>query len=396
MKITYRLLAGVAAGLVAGPAAMAQDFEWAYSDVEALTEAVEAGTYGAVSSLLIEHDGDVVYEHYFRGTDPDTTHNMRSAGKTVTGMLLGIAIDDGLIDGVEVRAASYFDDLRPFDNNDERKEGITLHDLLTMSGPLECNDWNSFSRGNEERMYLVEDWSAFFLNLPIKNRPSWEIPDDDGGFGRLFSYCTAGVQLLGEIVERASEETAAEFAARELFGPIGISDPKWNYASSGQAHLGGGLELTTRDWARLGRLYVNRGRAGHSQVVSEDWVAASLSDYVRIDESINYGYLWWRPRYQVGPTTYTANMMSGSGGNKVYVLPEFGIVVVITKNDFRDRDAHATAEQLFRDEVVARLDDGLAKVLCRQSTRLGRQLAPVGAASSRDPKPHDSVGNSPP
>ncbi|MDJ0908930.1 MAG: serine hydrolase [Woeseiaceae bacterium] len=355
-KSLRRLLSGTVVFLIASPLTFAQDFAWEYDDSLRLTEAIESGTYGAVSSLLIEHDGDVLYEHYFRGTDPDTTHNMRSAGKTVTGMLLGIAIDNGLIEDVDVRAASYFDELRPFEHNDERKEGITLHDLLTMSGPLECDDWNSFSRGNEERMYLVEDWSAFFLNLPIKNRPSWEIPDDDGGFDRLFTYCTAGVQLLGEIVERASDEPAEEFAARELFDPIGIREPKWNYASSGQAHLGGGLELTTRDWARLGVLYVNRGRFRYTQVVSEEWVAASLNDYVRIDDSTNYGYLWWRPRYQVGESTYTANMMSGSGGNKVYALPEFGVVVVITKNDFRDRNAHATAEQLFRDHVVARLE----------------------------------------
>ena len=341
---------------VSGPPAFAQNFTWDDTDAQRLTDAIEAGTYGAVSSLWIERDGVVVYEHYFDGASSGSLHNMRSVGKTVTGMLVGIAIDNGLIDDADVLVASYFDELRPFENNDERKERITLHDLLTMSGPLECDDWNSFSRGNEERMYLVEDWSAFYLNLPIKNRPSWEIPDDDGGFGRLFSYCTAGAQLLGEIVERASNESAAAFAARELFDPIGIGDPKWNYASSGQAHLGGGLELTTGDWARLGRLYVNQGRVGEVQVVSESWIDASLTDYVRIDESTNYGYLWWRPRYEVSDSIYTANMMSGSGGNKVYALPEFGIVVVITKNDFRDRNAHATAEALFREEVVARLE----------------------------------------
>ena len=354
----HRWTVGFFTLLLLNTSANAQSLDWEESDTRALTEAIDAGTYGAVSSLWVERDGVVVYEHYFRGADRSTQHNMRSVGKTVTGMLVGIAIENGLIDDVDARVVSYFDDLRPFANNDERKESMTLEDLLTMSGPLECDDWNSFSRGNEERMYLVEDWSAFFLNLPIKNRPSWEVPADDGGFERLFAYCTAGAQLLGEIVERASNEPAAEFAARELFGPIGISDPKWNYASSGQAHLGGGLELSTGDWARLGRLYVNDGRVGDVQVVSEDWVDASLADYVLIDESTNYGYLWWRPRYAVGGATYTANMMTGSGGNKVYALPEFGIVVVITKNDFRDRDAHATAEALFREQVVDRLNGG--------------------------------------
>jgi CubicO group peptidase (beta-lactamase class C family) len=280
---------------------------------------------------------------------------MRSAGKTVTGLLVGIAIDNGLIDGVNMKAASFFDDIRPFENSDQRKEDITLEDLLTMSGPLECDDWNSFSRGNEERMYLVEDWSAFFFNLPIKNRPSWEIPDDDGGFGRTFTYCTAGAQLLGEIVERAADETAAEYAARQLFGPIGINNPKWNYASSGKAHLGGGLELTTADWARVARLYVNRGRVGTEQIVSESWLNASMADHVQIDKTTNYGYLWWRPHYEVGGITYAANAMSGSGGNRVYVLPEFQVAVVLTKSDFRDGGAHEKSDHLFANEIAARL-----------------------------------------
>ena len=333
----------------------AQDFEWSESDAQQMSEAVSSGKYGQVTSLWIEQSGSVIYEEYFNEAGKDTLHNMRSAGKTVTGILVGIAIDNGLIDGVDTRAASFFDDLRPFANSDRRKEEIDLEDLLTMSGPLECDDWNNFSRGNEERMYLVEDWSAFFFNLPIKNRPSWEIPDDDGGFGRTFTYCTAGVQLLGEIVERASGETAAEYASHRLFGPLAITNPKWNYASSGKAHLGGGLELTTADWARVARLCVNRGRVGKKQVVSESWIDASMADHVKIDDATNYGYLWWRPRYEVGGVTYAANAMSGSGGNRVYVLPEFQMTVVLTKSDFRDRDAHQKSDRLFKDEIAARL-----------------------------------------
>jgi CubicO group peptidase (beta-lactamase class C family) len=335
--------------------ANAQSFVWSESDAQQLSDKVSSGQYGQITSLWIEQNGDVIYADYFHEAGQDTHHNMRSAGKTITGMLVGIAIDNGLVDDVGTKAASFFDDIRPFVNNDRRKEDITLKDLLTMSGPLECDDWNSYSRGNEERMYLVEDWSAFFFNLPIKNRPSWEIPDDDGGFGRIFTYCTAGAQLLGEIVERAAGESTAEYAARELFGPVGITNQNWNYASSGKAHLGGGLELTTADWARIARLYVDRGRVGTKQIISESWIDASMADHVRIDEVTNYGYLWWRPRYEAGGITYAANSMSVSGGNRVYALPEFKVVVVVTKSDFRDRDAHEKSDRLFRDEIAVHL-----------------------------------------
>ena len=318
-----------------------------------LTEKLEAGDYGAVTSLWIEVDGSVVYEAYFRGADASTLHNTRSVGKTVTGMLLGAAIDDGLVENVEVKAASFFPELMPFANPDMRKNNINLKDLLTMSGPLECNDWNSFSRGNEERMYLVEDWSEFFWSLPIKNRPSWEIPENDGGFGRLYSYCTAGAQLVGEIVERVAEQPMEEYAQQRLFGPLGITHPKWNYASSGKAHLGGGLELKTADWARLARLMATGGVHEGEQLLSKAWIDASLKNYVLVEPGTGYGYFWWRPELELDGQTHAANMMSGSGGNRIYVMPEKGLVAVITKNDFRDRGAHASSEALFENEVLS-------------------------------------------
>ena len=332
----------------------AREPAWTADDAATLSTLVANAHYGRVTSLWIERHGEVLYEQYFNGGDAMTHHNMRSAGKTVTGMLVGMAIADGYIDDVNVNAADYFEELKPFANDDPRKQDIRLKDLLTMSGPLECDDWNNFSRGNEERMYLVEDWSKFFWDLPIKNRPSWEIPEDDGGFGRLFSYCTAGVQLAGEIVERVTGRTAPEYAAQRLFAPIGIDDPRWNFAATGKAHLGGGLELMTADWARLARLYVNAGKYVDTKVVPESWIAASLTDYVRVDENTNYGLLWWRPRYRVDIESFSANMMNGSGGNRVYALPEFGVVIVISKNDFRDREAHPKSDRLFA-EFLTRL-----------------------------------------
>jgi len=355
MSSTHSSIVLTAVSVLCASSVNAQNIDWSEGDAQRLSDIVLSGQYGHITSLWIEQNGEVIYENYFHAAEQDTRHNMRSAGKSITGMLVGIAIADGLIAGVDTQAASFFDDLRPFANNDHRKEEITLKDLLTMTGPLECDDWNSFSRGNEERMYLIEDWSAFFWDLPIKNRPSWEIPENDDGFGRLFSYCTAGAQLLGEIVERVTGESAPEYAANRLFDPIGIKNPKWNFASSGQSHLGGGLELTTADWARTGRLYLNRGRMGDRQIVPDAWVDASFTDQVRIDEETNYGYLWWRPKYEVSGVEYAGNAMSGSGGNRVYVLPDFAVIVVVTKSDFRDRDANAKSDQFFANEIGARL-----------------------------------------
>ncbi|MGB6230964.1 MAG: serine hydrolase, partial [Litorimonas sp.] len=238
------LLAG-AASLICGPA-LATD---AWLDPEAMAEAIETGKYGTVTSLLVMEDGDIVYEGYFNEADADTQHNTRSVTKTVTGMAVGAAQDRGQLD-VKAPVAPYFEDVAPFDNPDPRKQSLSLQDLLTMSSVMECNDSDQFSRGNESRMHNVEDWTSFFWDLPIRGYPSWVTPPSQSEYGRVFSYCSAGVEIAGQAVERATGQSFQDYVARTLFEPLSITDYTWQVNGLEQAHKSGGLALTSRDLAK--------------------------------------------------------------------------------------------------------------------------------------------------
>lgn len=267
--------------------------------------------YGAITSVVVSQRGEVVLEEYAEG-DAGTLRNTRSCTKTVAGMLLGLAIERGVVAGVDVPLEELLGEPAP---------PVTVRELLTMSSCLDCNDWDDESPGNEERMYPQDDWLAFALGLPLRETKG-------------FSYCTAGVVALGIGLERALGEPLSAFAARELFAPLGIERAEWTRTPRGQTSTAGGLELTSRSLLRLGELYLRGGEG----LVPEAWVAESIRPHARIDDEMQYGYLWWLRPYGF--------FMTGMGGNRVHVFPEHELVAVITSANFGRPDAHALSDRL--------------------------------------------------
>ena len=340
--------------LSASPA-MAQESGLSSVRLEAMENAIRSGELQKIQSVVIARHGELVYEAYFGGAEASTPMDVRSASKTVTSMLVGIAIDRKLLPGVGAQVLGYFPEKRRA-NPDPRKERITVEDFLTMSSLLECDDWNDQSRGNEEKMYLIEDWVRFALDLPIKGFPSWAKKPKDSPYGRSFSYCTAGVFTLGQVVARAAKMPVDRFAAETLFGPLGIERIAWPYSPLGLAQTGGGLKLTSQDYAKLGQLYLNGGAWSGRRVVPEAWVKESVRPHARIDESTEYGYLWWLRSFGPADRKQPAWAMQGNGGNKIVVFPELDMVVVVTSNNFGVRDAHGLADRLITEHILGAVE----------------------------------------
>ena len=320
-------------------------------ELDAVTSAIEAGDYKQVTSVVVARRGKPIYERYFDKEGADSLRNTRSVTKTITGMLVGIAIERRLL-RADTPVLPHFPELRPLAYADPRKDKITVEDFLTMSSLLECDDDNQNSRGNEERMYLVEDWSRFVADLPIRGFPEWQPRPEQSPYGRAFSYCTAGTALLGPLLEKVSGQTVPEFAAAHLFTPIGIDKVKWQFQPKGSAMTGGGLQLRSIDLMKLGQLYLDGGRWGGKQVIPADWVKRSIQAHANAREGFDYGYLWWLQSFKVNGRTVNSYAMAGSGGNKVFVLPALDAVVVITTTNFQVRGAHPLSEKLLTDLIM--------------------------------------------
>jgi CubicO group peptidase (beta-lactamase class C family) len=319
-------------------------------DMEA---AIRAGDFKKIGSVLVARHGKLVYEVYFDG-DATTPRDTRSATKSITDVLVGIAIREKKLSGVDARVLAMLPDRgRKMQNPDPRKDKMTIEDLLTMSSPLECDDWNDASRGNEERMYVIEDWAQFILDLPVRGRMHLGERVEPPKYGRNFSYCTGGVFVLSEVLQKATGLRTDRYAQEKLFGPLGITDAEWVFSPLGIPQTGGGLRLSSFDLLKIAELYRSGGTWQGTRIVDVAWVKVSTQPHAQIDDQTEYGYLWWLKTFKSGGKDYPAFMMNGNGGNKVAVFPALDMAVVITSTNYNTRGMHEQTDKLLTDYILA-------------------------------------------
>lgn len=321
----------------------------------ALERAIASDELKQIRSVLLQVDGKVAYEGYFNGADAETLHDVRSASKSVTALLVGAAIGEGRLAGVQAKVYDSFPDFTARHQVDPRLRATTVQDLLTMSSLWECDDENPFSAGHEERMYVSEKWLDFALALPVKGFAPWMQRPENSPHCRAFAYCTANSFVLGAVLERATGQPLVDYAARVLEQPLGITRSQWNRSPEGIGMGGGGTRYRTRDLARIGQLVLDGGRWQGRQLVPKDYIEAMIRAQATTADGSDYGYQWWGLKLDVQGSARTVWAMSGNGGNYVFVMPEQRVVAVVTSQAFNRSIAHPQSRRILTEFLLPAL-----------------------------------------
>lgn len=264
---------------------------------------------------------DPAWHPYFKGTDE---HSMQSVSKTVTSVLIGIAVTRGDFKApLSTPVLHYFDESR-IKNLDDRKRRMTLQNILTMTSGLDWNEEVAYDdpANPSDLMEATDDWVQFVIDRPMLNEP-----------GSTYAYSSGATELFAFIFKRETGIDIEEYAKRYLFGPLGIRNYHWKRTPLGVVDTEGGLFLRSEDLAKIGLLYLRDGVWDGKRLVSSNWIRESVTPRISagnegFGEHFQYGYYWWLLPYD--SPAKMAWVARGFGGQRLIVFPEENLIVVST------------------------------------------------------------------
>lgn len=314
--------------------------------IEALNRKIAEKRFENINGVVVIKENKLLIEEYFNGENRNSLHDSRSVGKSLASTMLGIAIEENHIKSENTLLKDFYE-LKSFNNYSKKKDSITLKSLLTMSSGFLGDDSDYSSPGNEENMYPTNNWVKFSLNLPMQK---------DKTIGKDFTYFTAGVVILGDVIHKSVPEGLISYADKKLFAPLDITNYKWQYTPQKVGNTAGGIQLRAIDFAKYGQLYKNKGKWNGKQIITEKWVEKSLSKQVSQAyagiEGGYYGYLFWNKTYTVNGKNHQVSFCSGRGGNKIFIFKDIPFVVVITSSAYNNPSAHSNADKMMIEYIL--------------------------------------------
>lgn len=289
-------------------------------------------------SLVVIKDGKLVVDEYFNGYWYTNIHDIRSAGKSVTSMLAGIAIEKGLFKRSD-KVMSFFPEYAHLKNKSPEKFEITIEDLLVMSAGLATDDYDDDSPGAEMLMLVKDDFLKFVLELPMDYKP-----------GERYAYSSATAFLLGAIIQKTSGQTLEDFGRTYLFHPLGINHFYWEKSPKGISTGMGNLYFQARDFAKLSQIMLEEGQWKGQQLIPKQWIEKSIQKRFDISDSDpyahGYGFMWYLAQLEIKGQAIDFYFASGNGGNKIFIIPSLNMTVTTLSSAYGQGYGHPRSHKI--------------------------------------------------
>ncbi len=301
-----------------------------------LIERIDNFEHGDFTGLVIIKDNKLATEWYFNTYWRKQILDIRSAGKSITSLLLGVAMREGLVESLDQNVYSFFPKEK-YPNLHEDYKRIKLSHLLDMASGLDADADRGETPGHAVHWSGNEEWVQYILSVPLANEP-----------GQKWVYADINAAVIGAIIEEKSGMSLRDFANEKVFKPLGIKQFYWFTNDANQTVAAGTLYISTLDFAKLGTLVLNEGKWAGKQIVDADYIekliarrAFDLSDYWRLTDA--YGMLWYKKSRTVNGRKFDYLWASGRGGNQLIVIPEENMVVALTSIAYGPRYGHSRA-----------------------------------------------------
>jgi CubicO group peptidase (beta-lactamase class C family) len=299
--------------------------------LERMADSINAQKLTHTHSVLIAKNNQLVYEKYFHGYDRGIPHDTRSAQKSISSAMLGITIRDGLIKNEQQLLYDFIPKRYHYTQQEAPlKSKIKLQDVLTMSSGLDAIDYglDRQSAASEGAYQSTPDWTQTILEAPMINSP-----------GKEGNYGSGNPHLIGVVVNEVIDQSLNFYMNDKLLAPLQIKDYILQNDHSRTPYFGGGMYLSSRSLMKFGMLYLNEGRWNGQRILSKNWIKKSFKkhSFLANDSDKNeYGYFWWHDTYEVGGQKIASIEARGAGGQYIFVVPEYDMVVVITSGNYRN------------------------------------------------------------
>ncbi len=283
--------------------------------------------------LVVIKDNKLVIEEYFNTYWRNSIHDIRSAGKSITAMLLGVAMKEGLVQNLDQSVYSFFPKSKyPSVNTDYKK--IKLRHLLNMASGLDADTDKPQTAGHAVNWIAKNDWKEYLLSVPLKSSP-----------GTKWVYADINALLIGAVIEETSGMSLKDFAQEKLFGPLGIAQFYWYTNASNQTGAAGNLHLSTLDFAKLGLLIANQGKWKNTQIIEADYIKLLSTETFDISNNNpyadRYGMMWYKSHRTFGGKSIDYLFASGNGGNHLIVIPDLEMVIALTSSAYGPGHGHS-------------------------------------------------------